>query len=175
MAPRDASHSRMRHLLTAVGGGAPTLVVLRTAAFAAIQETCRTTQDGLETGGVLLGHQHRDGQLSVSRAGDPGPEAIRGPDSFRRDPAHAQQLADAAWSHDRSIWVGDWHTHPRGPASPSRVDLSTYLALLSDPELGFSHFLALVVVPAESTSAVLFPWVITRTDIRSASLMVESR
>jgi integrative and conjugative element protein (TIGR02256 family) len=165
----------MRHLLTAVVGGSPTLVVLGAEAFAAIQETCRTTQDGLETGGILLGHQHRDGQLSVSRAGDPGPEAIRGSDAFRRDPAHAQRLADAAWSRDRSIWVGDWHTHPRGPASPSQLDLSTYLALLSDPELGFSLFLALVVVPAGPASPVLFPWVITRTDVRSASLMVESR
>lgn len=165
----------MRHLLTAVGRGASRLVVLRAEAFAVIRETWRTAQDGLETGGILLGHQHRDGQLSVSRAGDPGPEAIRKPDSFRRDPAHAQRLADAAWSRDRSIWVGDWHTHPRGPVSPSRVDLSTYLALLADPELGFSHFLALVVVPGESGSPVLFPWIITKAEIRSPSLMVESR
>src|SRR5689334_3712677 len=89
-----------------------------------IRQICDAAQDGFETGGILLGHHHDDGRLVVTTAGDPGPQAVRRRASFRRDQAHGQALADAAWSHDRSVWLGDWHTHPRGPVQPSTVDLT---------------------------------------------------
>ena len=138
----------------------PSLITLTRPAFETIQQTCRAAHDGYETGGILLGHQHDDGRLVVTTAGDPGPHAVRHRASFRRDQAHAQALADAAWSLDRSVWIGDWHTHPRGPVQPSQADLATYLALLRDSELGFSTFLALIVLPGTSQPN-LVPWVIT--------------
>lgn len=168
MAPRNSTPAGLRHLLRPVAP-TPSLVELSRSAFEAIQETCRTARDGRETGGILLGHQHSDGRLVVTTAGDPGPRAVRGRASFRRDPAHAQALADGAWARDRSVWLGDWHTHPRGPAHPSPVDMATYLSLLADPELHFADFLALVVLPGP-TSPVLFPWVITRNGGTAAAL-----
>lgn len=135
-------------------------VRLQRSALHAISSASHAADDGLETGGILLGHQHSNGDLTVTLAGDPGPAAIRTARAFRRDPAHAQALADRAWDTDGSIWVGDWHTHPTGPAEPSAVDLRAYLSVLSDPTVGMDRFLALIVLPSQ-TGPLLYPWLIT--------------
>ena len=172
MAPSHATQTPLRHVQPPVTP-VPSVVTLTRPAFETIQQTCRAAHDGYETGGILLGHQHDDRRLVVTTAGDPGPQAVRQRASFRRDQAHAQALADAAWSHDRSVWLGDWHTHPRGPVQPSPVDLRTYLALMRDPELGFSTFLALIVLPGTSQPS-LFPWVITESEGVCLPLMVDA-
>ncbi|WNV74443.1 Mov34/MPN/PAD-1 family protein [Geodermatophilus sp. DSM 44513] len=138
----------------------PSTVSLSRHALQTIRETSQAAQDDRETGGIILGHQYADGRLTVTIAGDPGPAAVRTRDSFRRDPSHAQALADAAWSNDRSVWLGEWHTHPRGPVHPSPIDLATYLSLLRDPALTFRAFLALIVIPV-APEPTIFPWVIT--------------
>lgn len=162
MAPRDAAPSELHHVRHLVDP-TPSIVSVSLRAAETIRRTSEASRHGRETGGILLGHQHADGRLVVTTAGDPGPAAVRTRDSFRRDPAHAQALADAAWSSDRSVWLGDWHTHPRGPIHPSPVDLRAYLSLLLDPGLGFSAFLALIVVPGP-TEPAFFPWVITESE-----------
>jgi integrative and conjugative element protein (TIGR02256 family) len=146
----------MRHLL----GPVNVRVVVSATAFGMIDRTCRTDDDGLETGGILLGHQHQDGRLTVTSAGDPGPRAERTQGSFRRDPEHAQTLATSAYAADRSIWLGDWHTHPDGPTHPSELDLRSYLDVVRDPSAGFGLFLALIVIP-EPSGPVLYPWAVT--------------
>lgn len=145
-----------------------TVVDLRLATRRTINSITNAARDGCETGGILLGHQ--EGRtFRVTVAGDPGPMAIRTPDRFRRDPDHAQQLADQAWTDDRSVWIGEWHTHPRGPVAPSDLDLNTYLSLLQDPELGLQDFLSIIVIP-NSRAAVLYPWVLTATTGSLAAL-----
>jgi integrative and conjugative element protein (TIGR02256 family) len=71
----------------------------------------------LKTGGILLGYEQEG--LIVTRAGGPGPNAVRKPQFFLRDLEHALRLADEAWQEDGSLWIGDWHTHPHGPIHPS--------------------------------------------------------
>jgi integrative and conjugative element protein (TIGR02256 family) len=106
-----------------------------------------TAADGRETGGILLGSD--DGTvLEIRQAGGPGPHADRRAGEFRRDLAHAEELALAAWAADGSVWIGEWHTHPRGPARPSATDLATYGGFLTDPTLGFRRFSAIIITPA---------------------------
>jgi proteasome lid subunit RPN8/RPN11 len=62
-----------------------------------------------------------------------------------RDLDYSRRLADEAYDHDGSVWVGEWHTHPRGPAGPSHRDLRTYRELLLDTELAFEEFTAVIV------------------------------
>lgn len=120
--PRDAAPSWVPHLLLAV----TRRVVLDASAHASIEAVSLGETGGLETGGILLGHQHSDGHLSVTVAGDPGPRAERARRSFRRDADHARALARDGYARDRSVWIGDWHTHVDGPAHPSPVDLRAY-------------------------------------------------
>ena len=104
--------------------------------------------DGNETGGILLGILYEDGTAEVRRAGGPGPVAVRTPAFFLRDLGHAQRIAAEEFALSSSVWIGDWHTHPHSALVPSTRDLATYAGLLTDPELSFPAFLALIVGPS---------------------------
>ena len=111
------------------------------------------SQDGRETGGILLGHQADDhGIIRVQRAEGPGPEAIREPARFQRDLAHANRVARRAWASENLNWIGDWHTHPMGGPRPSRVDLDSAYRLLCDDELRFTTFVSIIVTPGSGGS-----------------------
>lgn len=113
-------------------------------ALAAITEQVRIGGTELETGGILLGHNHPD-RCTILVAGDPGPNAVRRPRAFSRDRDHAEALADAAWDEHKATWVGEWHTHPEGLAMPSDIDLNAYFGHLRDPDLGFDYFISLII------------------------------
>lgn len=162
-----AAPSRVRHLLSAVNRG----LVLAASAHSSIETVCRAETGGLETGGILLGHQHSDGHLSVTFAGDPGPQAERTRRSFRRDAQHARALAREGYARDRSVWIGDWHTHPDGPAHPSSTDLRAYLDILRDPDETFVVFLSIIVIPAEPRP-LLYAWLITESVVAPAGIWI---
>jgi integrative and conjugative element protein (TIGR02256 family) len=130
-----------------------------------ILELASESEDGRETGGILLGRgPDAKNVIIVERAGDPGPDAERRPDYFLRDLLHARELADAGWHEDEAVWVGEWHTHPTGPATPSTRDLITYTALLADPDLSFDTFVSIIVVPnPDWKSPSMLTWVLGST------------
>ena len=127
-------------------------VVILPSAIDAIRAEYTAVTDGMETGGILLGHV-TDGTALVRYAGDPGPRAVRRRDFFLRDLDHAQELADAAFDTDGSIWIGEWHSHVEAPLVPSKRDLTTYALLLADDELGFDILISLIV--GESDDGIL--------------------
>lgn len=113
-----------------------------------IRELARASADSRETGGILLGRgPDANGVIHVEQAGEPGDHAERRPDFFLRDRAHAEALGAEAWERSRAIWVGEWHTHPTGPGTPSTRDLVTYSGLLDDAELAFEALVSVIVVP----------------------------
>lgn len=121
-------------------------VTLMPAAVDSIKTYATASCDGLESGGLLLGHLYND-RVVVNYAGGPGPGAVRESTRFVRDLAFAQELAQAAWKLDRSIWIGEWHTHPKCSAAPSDIDMQTYAKHLNDPDLTLPTFLSLIVIP----------------------------
>ncbi|WGD44730.1 Mov34/MPN/PAD-1 family protein [Streptomyces cathayae] len=94
-----------------------TVVHLTAPAALAITTELHTVDHTTETGGILLGH-HTRYTVTICHAGAPGPAAVRTPTYFLRDLGHAQILADEAFTADRSVWVGEWHTHPAGLPAP---------------------------------------------------------
>jgi integrative and conjugative element protein (TIGR02256 family) len=147
----------------------PSCAILRTDAFDAIVEEVATGDLLTETGGILLGRPELGGYL-VSVAGGPGPNAIHEPDYFLRDLAYAQSLAMVAWTADRSQWIGDWHTHPRGSLRPSAADLRTYRQHLTDPELGFASFLS-VIGRRTGRGVALAAWAVTASHLERIQLI----
>lgn len=133
-----------------------TTVVVAPRAIDAIRTVYTATTDGLETGGILLGHVTDSAGL-VRHAGDRGPEAVRRRDFFLRDREHAQKLADTAFDADGSIWIGEWHSHVQAPPVPSERDLMTYVQLLADDELAFDIVISLIVGETE-TGIALTAW-----------------
>lgn len=114
----------------------------------AMRKAAALSMDGRETGGILLGRDPEvDGLIKVVRAAGPGPRAIRDRSFFLRDLRYSRRLARLAYEREGLQWVGDWHTHPRGPRGPSGFDLRTYASHLSDSELKFKAFVAVIVTP----------------------------
>lgn len=123
-------------------------IELTQGARAAIAAAAALSEDGKETGGILLGRDpDAEGIIEVLLAAGPGPQALRGRSYFLRDLHYSRRLARLAYEREGLQWVGDWHTHPRGPASPSNFDLHTYTSHLSDRELNFEAFVAVIVTP----------------------------
>lgn len=146
--------------------------MLAASAHDHIKAVCRQERDGFETGGILLGHEHSDGHLSITTASGPGPRAARSPTSFHRDAEHARAVARDAFTRDRSVWIGEWHTHPTGPPHPSPTDLRTYLDIVHDPEETFDAFVAIIVLPSNARS-LLFAWVVTAQAAELAPIWIE--
>jgi integrative and conjugative element protein (TIGR02256 family) len=114
-----------------------------------IREEAGRSEDGNETGGILLGFEEiRSGSFWVTQAGGPGPKAERSPTFFCRDLDHAERLAEHAFSIDGSQWIGDWHTHPGGPCTLSYVDLRSYREVLGHSDL--EVFLAILLLPGSA-------------------------
>lgn len=151
------------------------VVKLARSAAEALAKGAKASADGTETGGILLGHD--DGEtLIVTVAGDPGPKAHRSPSAFKRDLAHAQALADIAYDRDGSVWIGEWHTHPRGPLEPSDLDRRTYASHLADPTLGFERLLSLIVLPCPEHAwdhVNVAAWVIAGDLIQAADIRLQ--
>jgi integrative and conjugative element protein (TIGR02256 family) len=158
-------------------------VFLAASAWSAISQQVVQADDGLETGGVLLGHDRA--QVAGSRgtgpivlhAAGPGPEAERREDAFRRDMWHAQEAALGAFAADGSVWIGEWHSHARGDPQPSTTDLRSYLLNLADPVLQLSQFVAIIVTPDTTPSAAAGPWDFPRATawIVTTSVLVSAR
>lgn len=146
-------------------------VILTASAHTSIETVCRAELRGRETGGVLLGHEHPDRRLVVTVAGDPGPRAEQTRDAFHRDPKHAHRLAHDRYAHDRSVWLGDWHTHPNGPAHPSPADLRAYASIVGDPTEAITAFLSIIAVPG-APRPLLDAWIITQHALEPATLWI---
>jgi integrative and conjugative element protein (TIGR02256 family) len=138
-------------------------------AFREIEIEVRAAPDGIETGGVLLGTDLA-GVVKVLHAGGPGPAAVQTRTSLLRDTLHSQWLADDAWARDGSQWIGEWHTHPLGPSTPSDLDLRSYAAHLLDPTLGFHRFYAIIVTDLASGAITLNSWALVRRDTKTLEL-----
>ena len=143
--------------------------LISATAFHEIEVEVGAAPDGIETGGVLLGTDLA-GVVKVLHAGGPGPAAVQTRTSLLRDTRHSQSLADDAWALDGSQWIGEWHTHPLGPSTPSDLDLRSYAAHLLDPSLGFDRFYAIIVTDLGGGAMTLNSWALARRDSNTLEL-----
>jgi integrative and conjugative element protein (TIGR02256 family) len=90
----------------------------------------------LETGGPLFGFGDEDALVVVAAAG-PGPRARHRPMSFGPDRDAVARAIDRVWElgERRYRYLGSWHTHPRGRATPSRRDRLTAAEMSEDAGL----------------------------------------
>lgn len=87
-----------------------------------------------ETGGVLLGYStHFTARIEATIG--PGPLAIHDRTSFTPDRDWQYlQIDDAFVGAGQTIqYLGDWHSHPSGPTSPSATDRELLRSTSLDP------------------------------------------
>lgn len=151
-------------------------VLLASNAARMIAELAAEADDGLETGGILLGTDHGlAGPIVVEHCGGPGPKAVRRSNYFRRDLEHAATVAANAAVADGSSWIGEWHTHGIAMPEPSSRDLRTYQILLDDPDLAFARILAVIVLAAPDGGwqmPVLRAWSFTGSVLRQLPIHI---
>lgn len=83
---------------------------------------------GLETGGVIGGrNSDRSRYLVISRASEPGPNAVRERAFFSRDTEYCQKIIDS-WAEQSAgdiDYLGEWHKHEQANPVPSALDIRT--------------------------------------------------
>lgn len=90
----------------------------------------------LETGGVLVGYFADNGDAVIRTVIGAGPGARH--QRLRFEPDHGWQCHRLdelyAGSKGLMVYLGDWHTHPRGSPSMSWLDRRTLLKIAQHPE-----------------------------------------
>ncbi len=100
-----------------------------------------------EIGGVLFGEHVGEADFRIVEATT---QARGGNDvAFQRKAGKARRdLKSLARRHgddpERFNYLGEWHSHPNAPATPSSVDEITMYQLLADPET-YVNFLVLLI------------------------------
>jgi integrative and conjugative element protein (TIGR02256 family) len=90
----------------------------------------------IETGGVLTGHLDDGGNIQITHASGPGPQAIRSATRFEKDIAFCQKFLDNITGESRSkiFYLGEWHSHPSQNTMPSHTDLKSLSQIASQKE-----------------------------------------
>ena len=131
-----------------------------------------------ETGGVLLGYwgdvpasgeSAGRSEAVITHAIGPGPNALHGRNFFIPDqPYHVSEIAKRYHASGRRItYLGDWHSHPKGLADPSRKDKRTLASIASAESARVPIALMLIVVADDLPRARL--WTCNRADISRRS------
>jgi integrative and conjugative element protein (TIGR02256 family) len=103
-----------------------------------------------ETGGVLLGYwAQKGGEPVITNAIGPGPRAVHECRRFVPDQDyHLEQIGGLYEASGRRLrYLGDWHTHPGGTASPSKSDLATLSLIASTKNARLPTPLMLILAP----------------------------
>jgi integrative and conjugative element protein (TIGR02256 family) len=128
----------------------------------------------LETGGMLLGWRNQ-GKVAINATIDAGPGAQRKRTSFIPDGHWQQRQLAAVYEQSGRIatYLGDWHSHPRGPVRPSGQDHETAAAVASCEQARTPNPITLILGPSRGR-AQLVAHVYIHTDgkLRRASLQV---
>lgn len=97
----------------------------------------------IEAGGVLIG-RIENGVALVEKATDGGPNATHEEYFFQADKNYIDMLIDMEYANSggKSVYLGEWHTHPQTKPEPSPKDL-TSLEEIADSAEEFAILLIL--------------------------------
>lgn len=88
---------------------------------------------GKETGGILIGHYEGSTLLAVVQEATTKPrDSLFGRFWFERGAHGLKQLLSDRWQASRH-YIGEWHYHPGGSATPSDPDLKAMRAIAENP------------------------------------------
>lgn len=100
---------------------------------------------GLETGGILLGRYSESGDRAlVNRATGAPRDSVAGPFRFFRGVRGLQRAIDRVW-RGGTYYLGEWHFHPGGSATPSGIDIKQMQQFARDPDYQCPEPVLLVV------------------------------
>ena len=94
----------------------------------------------LETGGPIFGYA-TDDAVVITRVFGPGPGARHRPTRFSSAPEWVKSCIDEVFdsTDGRETYLGEWHSHPLGGASPSRTDVNAVTSIATDHAVDLSR------------------------------------
>lgn len=98
-----------------------------------------------ESGGILLG-QVKDKEIYILKISIPSKLDKSSRTSFKRDRQKAQIIIDHEFqnSGQKTIYLGEWHTHPENYPKPSIVDVNMILSQQVENKLNEPFVLLLI-------------------------------
>jgi integrative and conjugative element protein (TIGR02256 family) len=84
-------------------------------------------KDKIETGGVLAGSLDQEGNIRITHASKPGPNAVHARTEFKKDVLFCQKFLDDLYqeSGKETVYMGEWHSHPDKNNKPSGLDIKS--------------------------------------------------
>lgn len=113
----------------------------------------------LEAGGVLLGQvSESEKVVLVKRVSVPGPYDKATRTTFERDKVWAQGLIEYEFvnSGGRTVYLGEWHTHPAKRARPSPRDRAMIAEQFCENELRTPFLPGMFHVPRCASRTMLY-------------------
>lgn len=107
-----------------------TAVLIPHSIFDALRVHVNSRKDGHEQGGLFLGFR-KPGALQIDEVTFPNRWDRASVAQFMRSERGHRVRALRAWvrSGRTMDWIGEWHTHPGGMATPSFIDRRSWLRL----------------------------------------------
>lgn len=98
-----------------------------------------------ESGGYIIGYQHKEtGHISLEMVSYPYRLDTRNQHRFNiKDPRHALFLKKA--KHNKSYYMGVWHTHPQKVPCPSHIDWIDWTDSLKKEKTGCEYIFFIIV------------------------------
>lgn len=83
------------------------------------------THEKYEAGGILMGKRLLNGNIIITDVTSPQKEDTRKRTFFKKKTEIHQSISDILWkkSSGKTIYLGEWHTHPENNPIPSCVDI----------------------------------------------------
>ena len=133
----------MKHLRKSAG----TLILPRTILVDLVRDAVMFAPN--ETGGILMGSSERLSRVEVRTMVGSGPEAIHERTTFEPDQRWQESEIERLWRRDPTLeYLGDWHSHPGGGASPSRRDRAVLDLIASSPAARCPRPIMLIIAVA---------------------------
>ena len=119
-------------------------VLLTAASVHSLVARCSEASD-TETGGILLGHYNAAHDTAiVSYVSEAPTDSECGTTWFTRGVRGLQRLISKFW-REREYYLGEWHFHPNGSATPSGQDIAQMAEIANTPSYHCPEPLLLVV------------------------------
>lgn len=98
-------------------------IIISETVLNVIQQYIQNTPQKKEAGGILLGQVIQD-KIYITRASTPNKFDKSSRYLFERNKEIAQVIVDYEFanSNSKTIYIGEWHTHPENTPTPSNQD-----------------------------------------------------
>lgn len=127
-----------------------------------------------EAGGALMGYMNDDALgVVITHVIGPGPEATHNRASFIPDYPYQETEIGRLYNESQRtlVYLGDWHSHPNGPASLSGTDRRALMNIANFPEARINSPI-MILLSGRTGKWNTHAWQLINNKLREASILL---